>query len=409
MAATRTYFARYPHVWHDRSTRPRLTTMSLETIEESLGEVSEAPAPNEVKNMLQSASRAEAITKALFEQVYAPNKPGEKEKGPSTTWTPTTAGCIDCNTSPSPSHNHNNNIGWTSFEDITLDARTLAKYGIRSPRVKSRRSRFHYAYHEEEPLTRNEPWVKRFSYLEDGIEASRRFQRREDMVVDLDNVDVNGLPVEGEIEELVLPPPVLPLPQTPAPVVAPRLEEEFKQWPMDVSTATNEGEDESEVECEITSEDHLCLFCPSVIESERDEDSEYSEADEQIRRELDAVNWNFEKWALGDSDSDADGEELRRELDAVNWDFEKWAFGDYSSDTDSEESPTSPAAAPDTPAERCRGVVAGVEMEGREQVEEEEEEEEESLLSEVLVANLVGISISLLLMSIVFGLLPGSQ
>ncbi|KAL4417048.1 hypothetical protein CABS03_00399 [Colletotrichum abscissum] len=391
MAATRTYFARYPHVWHDRSTRPRLTTMSLETIEESLGEVSETPTPDEVK-MLQSASRAEAITKALFEQVYAPNKPGEKgmegresqtppstelatpgSKAPST-WNPTTPGCIDCTISPSPSHNHSNNIGWTSFEDIALEARTLADYGIRSPRVRSRLSRFQYADYEQEPLIRNEPWIKRFSYFEHGIEAARGIQRRDDVVV-VDPFHVNELPVEAEIEELVLPPPVLPLPLPQAPAVAPHLEE-LRPRSLDLSAAkVNESESGSE----ITSEEHLCLFCSSVVWSESEEDSEYSLADEEIRRELDAVNWDFEKWALGDGNSDTDGE----------------------------ESPASPAAAPAspaTPAERCGGVVAVVEMEGR-----EEEEEEESAFSVVLLANLVGFSISFLIVSIVFGLRSESQ
>ncbi|KAJ0329656.1 hypothetical protein COL5a_004223 [Colletotrichum fioriniae] len=395
MAATRTYFARYPHVWHDRSTRPRLTTMSLETIDESLEEV-DALNTEQVKTMLQSASRAEAITKALFEQVNAPDKPGEKEteeeeshssaatdvaisgsNGPST-WPPTTPGCIDCNLSPSPSHNHSNNIGWTSFEDINLDARTLAEYGIRSPRVKSRRSRFHYADHEEEHLTRNEPWIKRFSYLEDGMEAARGFQRRADMVVDVGNVNVGGLPAEAEIEELVLPPPILPLPQkTPAPVAAPHLEEELERWSLDVSTAAKEDE----VEGEITPEEHLCLFCPSVVESESEEDSEYSEADEEIRQELEAVNWDFEQWALG-------GE---------------------SSDTDGEEATASTAAAPAAPAGRCGGLAAAetAEIEGAEAEEEEREEEEEKkkedpVLSAALLANFAGISF--LIASIGFGL-----
>ncbi|KAK1532485.1 uncharacterized protein CCOS01_04468 [Colletotrichum costaricense] len=394
MAATRTYFSRYPHVWHDRSTRPRLTTMSLETIEESLGEVSETPPPDKVKKMLQSASRAEAITKALFEQVYAPNKPGEKgmegeesqspptelatpgSKAPST-WNPTTPGCIDCTISPSPSHNHSNNIGWTSFEDVALEARTLAEYGIRSPRVKSRLSRFQYADYEQEPLTRNEPWIKRFSYFEYGIEAARGIQRRDDVVV-VDPFHVNELPVEAEIEELVLPPPVLPLPQPQPPAVAPHLEE-LRPRSLDLSAAkVNESESGSE----ITSEEHLCLFCSSVVWSESKEDSEYSLADQEIRRELDAVSWDFEKWALGDGNSDTDGE----------------------------ESPASPAAvpaSPATPAEQCGGVVAVVEMERRE--EEEEEEEEESAFSVVLLANLVGFSISFLTVSIVFGLRSESQ
>ncbi|KAG7073161.1 hypothetical protein JMJ78_0014140 [Colletotrichum scovillei] len=387
LAATHTYFARYPYVWHDRSTRPRLTTTTLETIDES----SETPTPDEVKKMLRPASRAEAITAALFEQVYAPNKPVEKgeeeshqsRSPPSTelTMVPTTPGCIDCTISPSPSPSHSpkHNIGWTSFEDITLDARTLADYGIRSPRVKSRLSRFHYADHEEEPLTRNEPWIKRFSYIEDGIEAARGFQRREDMVVDLGNVNDEELPAETEIEELVLPPPMLPLPQPQAPLVTSRLEE-LRPRSLDFSAAKV---DESRSESEITSEEHLCPFCSSVVGSESEEDSEYSLADQEIRRELDAVNWDFEKWALGDGNSDTDGEESPA------------------------SPPASPAAAPATPAERCGGVVAVVEMEGGE--EAEEEGKEESAFSVVLLANLVGFSISFLIVSIVFGLRSGSQ
>ncbi|KXH50796.1 hypothetical protein CSIM01_01645 [Colletotrichum simmondsii] len=372
MAANRTYFARYPYVWHDRSTRSRLATMSLETIEESLGEVSETPTPEEVKKKVQSASTTEAITVALFEQVYAPGKPVEKEKGPSTTWTPTTPGCIDCNTSPFPSHNHNNNnIGWTSFEDITLDARTLAEYGIRSPRVKSRRTRFHYADNEQEPLTRNEPWIKRFSYFEDGIAAAREFQRRDDAVGVVDDTfHVGELPAQEEIEELVLPPPVLPLSQSQAPMVAPR-QEDLRPRSLDLSAAKV---DESGSESEITSEETLCPFCSSVVWSESEEDSEYSLADQEIRRELDAVNWDFEKWALGDGESDADGEEP-----------------------------------PASPAERCGGLVAVVEMEGGEEAAEEEQEQEQSAFSVVLLANLVGFSISFLIVSIVFGLRSGSQ
>ncbi|KXH57755.1 hypothetical protein CSAL01_05906 [Colletotrichum salicis] len=317
--ATRTYFATYPHVCNDP--RPRLTT--LESIdkpdEESAGGgADDAPTPEQTKNMLRSAAaRAEAITKALFEQIYAPKTqsstptevaaPGSKDS--SATCTPTRPGCVDCNT----------NSGGTSFKDIDQEARTLAEYGIREPRVKSRRSRFVYDNPAEEPLLRNEPWIRRFSYLEDGIEASRGFQRRADIV--------GGLSDNGQISELALPSPAL------APTASSRFKEELRRWSLG-SAAHGDG---YEHEREITSERHYCLFCHSGGGSEG-EGSECSQSDEKMRRELEAANWNIEQWVRSVSESGIDDE----------------------------TAPSSDAGGSAALAARCGGVVAGAETGGRE-------------------------------------------
>ncbi|KAK1636443.1 hypothetical protein BDP81DRAFT_449481 [Colletotrichum phormii] len=343
--ATRTYFTTYPHVWNDP--RSRLTTP--ESIEESAGGgADDAPTPEQTKNMLRSAARAEAITKALFEQIYAPNTqsstppevaaPGSKDS--SATCTPTRPGCVDCNT----------NNGGTSFKDIDQEARTLAEYGIREPRVKSRRSRFLYDNPAEEPLLRNEPWIKRFSYLEDGIEASRGFQRRADIV--------GGLSNDGQISELALPSPAL------APTASSRFEEELRRWSLG-SAAHGDG---YEHEREITSERHYCLFCHSGGDSEG-EGSECSQSDDEMRRELEKVNWNIEQWVRGVSESGIDGE------------------------TAPSSAAGGPAGGPAALAGRCGGVVAGAETGERREWRLEAEEDccPWSVLVAALVLNLAGI------------------
>ncbi|KAL2883067.1 hypothetical protein SGCOL_001254 [Colletotrichum sp. CLE4] len=336
---TRTYFATYPHVWND----PRPTFTTLESIDESdesdEGGADDAPTPEQTENMLQSAARAEAITKALFEQIYAPGAhevaaPGSKDS--SATCTPTRPGCVECNT---------NNTGWTSFKDMNQEARTLAEYGIREARVKSRRSRFPYDNPAEEPLLRNEPWIKRFSYLEDGIEASRGFQRRADIV--------GGLSKDGQISELALPSPAL------APTASSRFEEELRRWSLG-SAALGDG---YEHEREITSERHYCLFCHSGGDSEG-EGSECSQSDEEMRRELEVVNWNIQQWIRGVSESDIDGE----------------------------TAPLSAADGSATPAGRCGGVVAGAETGGRGWDLEDDECCPWSVLVAALVLNLTGIA-----------------
>ncbi|OHE98979.1 hypothetical protein CORC01_05669 [Colletotrichum orchidophilum] len=302
-----TFLAKFPRSWRDRSTYPRAASIALPSIDEEdesdeyLEELNDAPNQEEIQAMIQSAARADAVTKALYEQtfpsykypasLYTSSKKTEESQPQSSdptsvaiqiskersvsaqiedprpslrrhiTWTPdhdprnpSRPRSVRTSTRQTnqftvwtpnrPRYIDCNafsaspyNIDWTSFEEVDFNGRHLSSYGCRSPRLKPRHPRFRYVNPDEEPLCRAEPCIRAFSYLDDGLRGPRLERRPERNGLLNANADV------GDGEELA--DFRLPLPVSSSPLPRLHLDNHLIQWALGVRAANATAEQQS--------------------------------------------------------------------------------------------------------------------------------------------------------------------